>query len=122
MNPPASPTPSRWSAIALLLAGSVGVPGLVAVFKPEIARSPRTAIPLLILWELLVLIAGLVTDVWSKLRSRWVDRRIPQERRTLPWKDVHPYTATRPALAYRPASVRIDMRSEASILAGCLLV
>src|SRR5436309_2995175 len=74
MNPPASPTQSRWSAIALLLAGSVGVPGLVAVFKPEVARSPKTAIPLLVGWELLVLIAGLVTDVWSKLRSRWVDR------------------------------------------------
>jgi hypothetical protein len=76
MTPPASPTQSRWTAIALLLAGSVGVPGLVSYFNPDIAKNPKTAIPLLILWELLVLIAGLVTDVWSKLRSRWVDRLV----------------------------------------------
>jgi len=76
MTPSTSPTQSRWTAIALLLTGSVGVPGLVALFKPDIAQSPKTAIPLLILWELLVLIAGLVTDVWSKLRSRWVDRLV----------------------------------------------
>jgi tetratricopeptide (TPR) repeat protein len=76
MTPSASPTQSRWTAIALLLAGSVGVPGLVSYFNPEIAKNPKTAIPILILWELLVLIAGLVTDVWSKLRSRWVDRLV----------------------------------------------
>jgi hypothetical protein len=54
----------------------VGVPGLFTYFKPQIAQNPKTAIPLLILWELLVLVAGLVTDVWSKLRSRWVDRLV----------------------------------------------
>src|SRR4051794_31796412 len=74
MIAPTPPVQSRLTAIALLLAGSVGVPGLVAIFKPEIAQSPKSAIPLLIGWELLVLVAGVVTDVWSKLRSRWVDR------------------------------------------------
>jgi predicted ATPase len=74
MTTPASSAPSRWGAIAILLAGSVGVPGFVALFKPEIAHSPKTAIPLLLGWELLVLLGGTFAKVWEKLESRWVDR------------------------------------------------
>jgi hypothetical protein len=75
MTPPAPAGPGRWPTLVLLFATAVGVPGsLIAVFKAEALQHPGLTLLCVLLWELLLLIAGLVTDVWSKLRSRWVDR------------------------------------------------
>src|SRR3954449_8884180 len=75
MTPPASAGTGRWSTLALLFATAVGVPGsLIAVFKAEALQHPGLTLFCVLVWELLLLIAGLVTDVWSKLRSRWVGR------------------------------------------------
>src|SRR4029077_8240619 len=75
MNPPAPTGSNRWPAIVLLVATSVGVPGsLVALFKDNALQHPWITLLCVAVWELVVLIGSLVTDVWSKLRSRWVDR------------------------------------------------
>ena len=75
MNPPAPTGSNRWPAIVLLVATSVGVPGsLVALFKDKALQHPWITLLCVAVWELVVLIGSLVTDVWSKLRSRWVDR------------------------------------------------
>jgi hypothetical protein len=74
VNPPAPEGTSRWPKLALLLVSAIGVPALAAALKPEALQHPGHTFLCVVLWELVVLIAGLVTDVWSKLRSRWVDR------------------------------------------------
>jgi hypothetical protein len=75
MNPPAPRVPGRWPTLALLLVSTVGVPSsIVAVFKDEALQRPGLTLLCVLLWELLVLVSGLITDVWSDLRSRWVDR------------------------------------------------
>ena len=75
MNPPASPSPGRWPTLILAFATAVGVPGsLIAAFKTEVLQHPILTALCVLIWWLLVLIAGLVTDVWSKLRSRWVEK------------------------------------------------
>jgi hypothetical protein len=75
MSPPTPTGSNRWPAIVLLVATSVGVPGsLVALFKDKALQHPWITLLCVATWELVVLISSLITDVWSKLRSRWVDR------------------------------------------------
>ncbi len=75
MTPPAPAGPGRWLTLIVLVGTAVGVPSSLFVFKPEFAsQHPVLTAVCILLWELGLLIAGLVTDVWSKLRSRWVDR------------------------------------------------
>lgn len=72
---PPQPPQGRVPTLALLLVTSVGVPaGLVAVFKEWIVQYPGPTLSLLVAYETLVLLAGLVTDIWTRLRSKWVGR------------------------------------------------
>ena len=71
-----TPSPqSRLPTVILLLVATLAVPSVAAwAFAGEITQHPWQAVGLALVYEMLVLIAGFITQVWQKLQSRWVDR------------------------------------------------
>ncbi len=66
--------PNRLPALLLLLVAAVGVPGAAAfTFAEQVTQHPWAALGLAFFYELLVLITSLVTKVWERLESEWVD-------------------------------------------------
>ena len=74
---------NHWQLILLLLA-AFGVPVAAATTQFErITTTPWLALALLVVWELIVLVLGFITDVWGRLReiwgertAKWIDRRV----------------------------------------------
>ncbi|NPA76741.1 MAG: hypothetical protein GXN93_03230 [Candidatus Diapherotrites archaeon] len=74
---------NHWQLILLLLA-AFGVPVAAVTTQFErITTNPWLALALFVVWELIVLVIGFVTDVWGRLReiwseraAKWIDRRV----------------------------------------------
>lgn len=67
----------RGATIALLLFATLGVPAGVISFvggQDWVAQNPGVSLALLIVYEALVILGGLIMEIWTRLRSKWVDR------------------------------------------------
>src|SRR5438105_871985 len=68
------PSPNRWPAWLLFLA-AVGVPSAAGLtFAQTITQHPWQALGIALVYEVVVLLLGMVTGVWQQLQSTWVKR------------------------------------------------
>lgn len=66
---------TRLPTLIILLVTTLGVPGVAAwAFAEQVAQHPWQALGWALVYEVLVVVGGFVTQVWQKLQSRWVDR------------------------------------------------
>lgn len=73
MTPPSPHT--RLPMLILLVVTALGIPGAAAwAFADQVTQHPWQALGLGLVYEVLLVIGGFVTQVWQKLQSRWVDR------------------------------------------------
>lgn len=64
----------RLSTLSWLMVVSVVAPAVaVALFRSAAVRNPSITIVLIVIYEIIVLISHLFVDVWSVLRTGWVD-------------------------------------------------